>query len=336
MNGLPDNERAIPCPPTLESTLRTLVSSRLNVLSRNASVLPKDIPAASDLLFESLVSSGKEITEVLDHLLNHVVPHLNRSSLSPNYYGFVIGGATECALAGDVLATFYDQNVHVHLPRETISTNVEASALNMLLDLFDLPRAEWMIGGAGSGVFTTGATASNVLGLALGREYVLHKAALKVGKPGLRVNENGIAEVMRAADINKVQILSTMPHSSIGKAASIVGIGRANVFSIASPSDPLTIDLSLLSSLVSTPRTASVLVISAGEVNTGRFATTLSLMEDIRRICNEYNTWIHVDGAFGLFGRVLASLPVSELDGYRTVVNGTAGLELADSITGDG
>ena len=336
MNLLPHKDRAIPGQPTLESTLRTILRSQLSLSSRSDSVLPKDIPAASEVLFESLGRNGNEATEVLDHLLNDVVPYLNQASTSPNYYGFVIGGATETALIGDVLASIYDQNVHVHLPRETISTNVEVSALNMLLDLFDLPRAEWMIGGAGSGTFTTGATASNVLGLALGREYVLRQAVLKAGKPDVRVNENGIAEVMAAADINRIQILSTLPHSSIAKAASIVGIGRANVSAIASPSDPLAVDLSVLSSQISKPRIASILVISAGEVNTGRFATTLSLMKEIRRICNEYDTWIHVDGAFGLFGRVLASLPVSELDGYRTIVDDTAGFELADSITGDG
>ena len=305
-------------------------------------VLPRQIPSASALkLHTSLDRDGQTLPDVTSHLLTAITPYLNASSLSPHYYGFVTGGATPAALTADMLTSIYDQNVAVHLPRETIATIVEAAALNMLLDLFHLPRADWGIGmpsgrgGGGSGTFTTGATASNVLGLALGREYVLATAATQAGKPEMSVAEHGIAEVMAATGLAKIQVLSTMPHSSLSKAASIVGIGRANVVSIARSDDPLAIDFDRLDTELRRPRTASILVVSAGEVNTGRFATSSAEgaeMARLCRVCREAGAWVHVDGAFGLFGRVLAGLDGDE---FRAIVQGTDGLEGADSITGD-
>lgn len=150
------------------------------------------------------------------------------------------GGATPAALLADMLTSIYDQNVAVHLPLQTIATNVEFAALNMLVDLCYLGRREWGLPDpdipsskdeGGAGIFTTGATASNVLGLALGREWVL-RGALRDGR-SMSVGEDGIAECMRMAGVSFVRVLSTMPHSSIAKAASIVGLGRASKSCIA-------------------------------------------------------------------------------------------------------
>ena len=324
-------------PPSVLSHLSAILAPLLS--QAPPGVLPRQIP--SSLPIQQLAQFGLPLEEVASHLTSHVVPYLNASSLSPNYYGFVTGGATPAALTGDILASVYDQNVAVHLPQESIATTVEATTLNMLLDLFNLPRAAWKVGHSGaqggSGTFTTGATASNVLGLALGREHVLRSAAQRVGRPMTDVSEHGLVPAMAAAGIDTLQVLSTMPHSSIAKAASILGIGRGNVASIFSPNDPLTIDLAKLESVGSTPRSASILVISAGEVNTGRFATTsASQMARIREICDKHGIWIHVDGAFGLFGRILSSSSDSQTAAeFAAIVEGTAGLELADSITGD-
>lgn len=53
-------------------------------------------------------------------------------------------------------------------------------------------------------------------------------------------------------------------------------------------------------------------------------------MQQIRAICDKYNIWIHVDGAFGIFGRAL-----EQGLGFDAIKSGCEGLELADSITGD-
>lgn len=320
------------------SSLQSLVA-RLSV-SREP-ILPVSIPALPETARRLPESAQSEpLAAVAKHLETYITPYLNLSSLSPNYYGFVTGGATPAALLADWVASVYDQNVHVHLPQETIATSVEVTTLNLLLDLFRLPAPEWSVGGSGNGgaTFTTGATASNVLGLALGREFVLRRAVQRrtgsTNDSQTSCGECGIGELMKEGAVERIQVLSTMAHSSIAKAASIAGIGRKNIRSVAQEGDPLQIDLNALEREARREGSVSILAISAGEVNTGRFATnSWEQMHKIRRICDELGVWIHVDGAFGLFGRVL--LGQSDGDEYRAIEDGIQGLEMADSITGD-
>lgn len=279
------------------------------------SALPTDLP-----------QGGLGFEKVEKHLLDEIVPGLNGSSLNPRYYGFVTGGVTKSALVGDVLASFYDQNVQVHLPEQTVATNVETAALDLLKDLFHLDRETWT-----SGTFTTGATASNIIGLACGREHVLRLAAEKAGSRATSVGKHGLLEVLNGAGISSFKVLSTRPHSSLTKGASVVGIGRANVKSIHQETDTMAFDMDRLVQEVSAQGAASIVAISCGEINTGHFATSsFAELRKIREICDEYGVWMHVDGAFGLFGRLLED--GEEFDAVR---RGCEGLELADSITGD-
>jgi glutamate/tyrosine decarboxylase-like PLP-dependent enzyme len=318
------------------SVLSALLQS-LQELPPNSSTLPTlpedgTIIAARQSLPQTLTDYG--YADWSKHMIRDIAPALNAASLSPNYYGFITGGCTPAALFGDMLASIYDQNVQVHLPQQTIATNVESCALNLLLDLFHLDRNVW----GHSPTFTTGATASNVLGLAMGREWILRCKAEEKGTPFRSVGEHGIHEVMESTGVKKVQILSTMPHSSIAKAASIVGIGRSNIVPVMKTAIPgdfnIGIDFDRLEGEAKKAEIANILVISAGEVNTGRFATNgLAEMKSIRSLCDQHGIWIHVDGAFGLFGRLFT--PVDEAE-FGEIFRGSQGIELADSITGDG
>lgn len=315
-----DGDATTNAPRVLPATTRDLEPARLQETGLDH---PKD--------------SSRPLQALAAHVSREILPYLNRQSLSPNYYGFVTGGATPAALLGDLLAGIYDQNVQVHLPNDTLATAVEVHALNLLAQLFRLPEEEWQIGGPGSGggIFTTGATASNILGLALGREFVLRKALEKQGVADaatLSVGESGLVELMALANARKLQVLSTMPHSSVVKAAGILGIGRKNIISLATADNPLQIDLERLEAEATKKDVLNILAISCGEVNTGRFATdSWGQMKKLREICTENGVWIHVDGAFGLFGRVFSPDDAE----HAEIVNGVAGLELADSITGD-
>lgn len=256
--------------------------------------LPSDdlVTHAREQLFKHLPEAGIGLQGVIDHLQNDIVPGFNGSSRTSRYYGFVTGGSTPAASLADNLVTAYDQNVSVHLPKETVATDLENKALDMLCELLRLEPSHWR-----HRVFTTGATASNILGLACGREYVITEAAAVRGDAPISVGEIGIYEAMHRSGIDKIQILTTEPHSSLRKAASILGLGHASIRCIGLADAPHRFDMALLKQYLTVPGTASIVAISAAEVNSGLFATSgLKEMQDIRAMCDAYGAWIHVDG----------------------------------------
>lgn len=289
-------------------------------------VLPsqENIEKARSSLVESLPSNGIGANAADKHLQDNIVPALNRPSKSPSYYGFVTGGVTPAAAAADRIVSEYDQNLSVHLPNETIATEVEDRALSMLCELLNLEPEEWP-----HRTFSTGATASNILGLACGREFVIREAAVFNDKD-ISVAEHGVHEAMRLAGIESIQILTTMPHSSLRKAASIVGLGHNSVKDVGLPETPHRFDMAALKAALSKPKVASIVAVSCAEVNTGFFATDRADMDQIRNLCDQFGAWLHVDAAFGLLARILPSSKE-----YSKIREGAEGLELADSITGD-
>ena len=141
-------------------------------------VLPssEQLARARNSIPTTLPTTTSDLDSVKRHILDDIVPAFNGASISPNYYGFVTGGVTPAALFADNVVSAYDQNVQVHLPNHSIVTDVEFHALGLLVDLFQMDRSMWQ-----NGTFTTGATASNILGLACGREFILQKAAERNG-----------------------------------------------------------------------------------------------------------------------------------------------------------
>ncbi|KIH90436.1 tyrosine decarboxylase [Sporothrix brasiliensis 5110] len=286
-----------------------------------------------------------------DHILDTIIPALNGQNLSGRYYGFVTGSVLPIAEAADNIVTALDQNLHAHLPAQTVSTAVEAAALQMLANVFGLDDGDWT-----GRIFTTGATASNVLGLAMGREAVINtrlRQRRRLSGKGVdsstaspvSVADLGLLKACQEAGVSDIRILTSLGHSSLYKAASIVGLGRAAIIDLPySEAEPWRLNISAVEQTLADASqsaggerqtdssVAYIISISAGEINTGRFATTgLEDMQRLRALADKYGAWIHVDAAFGLFTRALPStLEFARIRQY------TDGLELADSITSDG
>ncbi|KAF2100150.1 pyridoxal-dependent decarboxylase [Rhizodiscina lignyota] len=299
---------------------------------RNETTLPPEeiLEQARNDIVTRLPDDGAGTHKTLINL-DKLTKGFNNPILSSTYYGFVTGGVTPIASVADTACSVYDQNVQVHLPKETIATDIEYSTLKMLCQLLHLPIDTFT-----HRTFTTGATASNVLGLACGREYVISKAAERHSED-VSVGRDGLIGAMRKSRLDDIQILTTVPHSSLAKAASIVGLGRECIQLVGKDDVPYKFDLTKLQKLLRRPKTASIVVISCGEVNTGYFATDFADMQQIRHLCDEAGAFIHCDGAFGLMARCLqrsddASKRHLQLD---KLLEGCEGIELVDSITGD-
>lgn len=257
--------------------------------------------------FNELIKKDKKLIDVIDHVFKDILPNLSNSS-GPNWFGLVTGGVLPASLIGDWLTTLYDQNVIQNNSSESIAGILENHTLNLLLDLFNLPRNYYL-----GKTFTTGATSSNVLGLLCGRQWIMSK------KWGINFSDDGYI-------LNKnIKVIHVKSHFSIIKAASIIGIGKKNCLEISNSSNLLEFDLKELELILKTYKnndnTGVIIVIGFGEVNTGHFSNQISY---IRKLCDEYDAWLHVDAAFGIMSRIS---PIYD--------NLSKNLELADSITAD-
>ena len=263
---------------------------------------PKPIlPSSSDLakarssLASELPDQGLGIEKTTTHLLENITPALNQSSLSPNFYGFVTGGVTPAARIADCLVSLYDQNPLVYMPDQTIASDVEDKALRLLLDLLRFDQDKW------SGVFTTGATAANMLGLACGREYMINGRIKSVFGEAtqLSVGSLGLIQACAKVGIEDIHIYTTMGHSSLYKASSILGLGRSCVKDLGASQGDIDIDLRRLERELeaSSQNSVSVVVVSCGEVNTGLFAThSYDQVRALRLLCDKHGAWLHIDG----------------------------------------
>lgn len=310
---------------SLRAQILQIASERDKTLSQlPPTAASQDVHAALVALPSGLSNEGLGLSGAVNHVIRDLLPALAPGHAGPRYFGFITGGALPSAQLADFLTTIYDQNVGANRTEESIAAVIEWRALEFVLDLFDLPRDKFP-----ARILTSGATASNVLGLALARNHAVRTA---LNSPDHSVSEDGFAGVT-------VKVYTDRPHASLLKAAALVGIGRSNVIDIGKKLNPaeeqndiIGIDLneleehfkqSLLPSSVNGIKTAAVVSVSFGEVNTGDFTPQI---REIRALCDKYSVWLHIDAAFGAYARLVPDI----------VGDMANGLELGDSIASDG
>ncbi|ABX03889.1 MAG TPA: aspartate aminotransferase family protein [Herpetosiphon sp.] len=246
-----------------------------------------------------LPSAGLGAEQTLEHFLARYSDTLTGST-GPRYWGFVTGGATPAALAGDWLVSTFDQNPSG--TTETAAIRVENEAISMLRELFGLPTSF-------SGAFVSGATMANFVGLAIGRQWAAQQLNHDVARMGLY----GLAPI---------PVLSGAPHSSIYKAMSMLGMGRQQLQTIALQPEREAVDIAALRQALQalSANQPAIVVANAGTVNSVDFDDLMA----IAALKQEFNFWLHVDAAFGGFA---ACSPR-----FAHLVHG---LEQADSLTID-
>ena len=250
-------------------------------------------------LINSLAVEGLGTEGTLKQFNERFEPIIVASS-GPRYWGFVTGGTTPAAIAGDWLATIYDQNTQSAKGNGDISALIELETIQLLLSLFNLPQQFF-------GGFVTGATLSNFTCLAVARQWFGKQQGRDFAREGIT---------------GKVNVLSATPHSSAVKSLAMLGLGSNNINAvkvIEGNREALDVaDLELkIQALNGEP---FILISSAGTVNTVDFDD----FEAINRLKQKYNFWWHIDAAFGGFA---ACSPK-----YNHLVKGW---ENADSITVD-
>lgn len=201
----------------------------------------------------------------------------------------------------------------------------------MVVTLLGLP-----VDSFNANAFTTGATASNILALSIGREHTISRVQRLRGILDWSVGNDGFGGV-------EVEVFCAGAHSSVAKSASLLGIGRKNVLDLATTQDdqPCAFDLEVLERRLKANvgrLKASIVVSSFGEVNTGGFTPDTAR---IRELCDEYGAWFHIDAGTSSWGINLDSkLMLRIAFGAFAVLHPefehlSAEMSLADSITSD-
>ena len=223
-----------------------------------------------------LTNEGVEADRIVDELVSAVDGGLHNVS-GGRFYGWVIGGSLPAALAADWLTSVWDQNAGMFAVAPAAAV-VEEVAGEWLKDLLGIPKSA-------SFGFVTGCQMSHATCLAAARHAVLKRKGWDVEQDGL-------------AGAPKIRILtSTEVHSTILRAARLLGLGVKNVIELEVDTEGRLRATALEDALASEPESPTIVVLQAGDLNIGAFDDFDALIP----IAHRYNAWVHIDGAFGLW-----------------------------------
>lgn len=229
----------------------------------------------------------------------------------------------------DSLSVHHPQCVaHLHCPSLVISQAAEVliNATNQSMDSWDqspsatiieMKLIEWLRNRVGyqagdAGVFTSGGTQSNLMGLMLARDAYFARRGHSVQQDGL------------PGDLSKIKVFcSENAHFSVQKNMALMGLGYRSV-TLVKTDRFARMDTSDLADKLAQAKANGekvlAIVATAGTTDAG----AIDPLREIAGIAAEHETWLHVDAAWG--GALLLS------EQYRHYLDG---IELVDSITLD-
>lgn len=291
------NHKVLEDATNIEQLLERIKEQATNYFNN---VSQRDTSTKSNIQIETnLNSDGLGSMQTLNVFNKRLEPLMVASS-GPRFWGLVVGGTTPASIMGDWLTTIYDQISYSAVGHGDVSALIELETIQLLLDLFDLPKD--FVGG-----FVTGATMSNFTCLTVAKQWIGKHYSKDFAK-------NGITE--------KINILSGTPHSSILKSLSLMGVGSNNLTIIKTEEgNRESVDINALEDKIQKLNgTPFILISNAGTVNTVDF-DNLAAIANLKK---KYTFWWHIDAAFGGFAACT--------EAYKHLLEGW---ENADSITID-
>lgn len=251
------------------------------------------------VLERPLPEQGAGLDAVIRTLSESVIPYGLRNG-APGFCGWVTTSPTTAATAASLAGTVAGSQRFWIQPFNYL----ERLALTWLGDLLELdPGCQ--------GTFSSGGSIANLIALGAARQHAFEKTGRDPSREGLPAGTRW--RIYASSEVHHVVI----------RAAGVLGLGRESVASI--PVDAAQrIDMKHLRAQLTKDRSDKILpvaiVASGGTVNTG----AVDPIEEMAALAAEHETWLHVDGAYGLF---------SILD--ERVAPLFKGVETADSTAAD-
>jgi glutamate/tyrosine decarboxylase-like PLP-dependent enzyme len=249
--------------------------------------------------FEAPLPRGpRPLARVLADFEQWIAPY-SVGNTHPRFFGWAHGAGAPVGVVAELLAAALNANCG---GRDHIGPVVEAQAARWAAEAFGFPATS-------SGVFVTGTSQANFLGLLIARDAAL----------GHGVREGGL----RAAPGQLAAYASSEAHGCVRQAMELAGVGGGFLRRIdTDPAGPMRPDR--LREAIAADRAAGLtpflVVATAGGVNFGAFDD----LEALADLCAAEGLWLHVDGAFGALTALSAKLKPL-----------TRGLDRADSVAFD-
>jgi glutamate/tyrosine decarboxylase-like PLP-dependent enzyme len=252
------------------------------------------MPAAVREAFdEALPVEPMALEAVHLDFLQHILPY-STGNLHPGFMGWVHGGGNVAGMLGEMLAGGLNANLggRDHAPIE-----VERQVLRWVRRMFSFPDTA-------SGLFVTGTSMANFLGLLVARHSSLEFSG--------DASQEGL-----------IAYASTAVHGCVPRAMDMSGLGRGALRLVATDKQG-RVSLDALEAAVREDRAKGLrpffLVGSAGTVDMGAVDDLAGLAD----LAQCHRLWFHVDGAFGALAILADSLAPL-----------LAGIERADSLAFD-
>jgi aromatic-L-amino-acid decarboxylase len=253
---------------------------------------------------EAIISAGlRDEGETMESIFDdfRLVVDASRHNGHPRFFGYIASPSTPVGAYADLLASALNQNV-TSWRSAPAATEVEKVVVRWLSELVGY-------GSDASGLLTSGGSMANLTAL-----LVAHRT---------RAPEDVARKGLRAIDVPMTVYASEQVHLSIPKAADVLGLGRDYVRLVETDA-AFRLDVKSLRERIDGDLRSGLkpfcVVANAGTVNTG----AVDPLEEIARVAEEYDLWLHVDGAYG----ALARIDVEKRTLFR-------GLERADSLSLD-
>ena len=232
-------------------------------------------------------------------------------------------------ISHSVVLTHPNTIAHLHCPPLIVAQAAEVviNALNQSMDSFDQAPAAtlleeklvaWLcrevgLGRLAGGVFTSGGSQSNYMGLLLARDSCVEKNWNR------SVQSQGLP-----ADAHRMRILcSDVSHFTIEKSAAQLGLGTQAVLRIPTDGSFCMRPEMLSSALQELQRNAQIPMAIVGTAGTTDFGS-IDPLSEIASVARAAGAWFHVDAAYG------SALLLSGRHRERL-----KGIEAADSISMD-
>ena len=246
-----------------------------------ARVAPGEI---SSQLAEAAPETGVPFAEILADLDRQLMPGITHWNHPGFFAYFGISGSGPGVLAEAIAAAL---NVNAMLWRTSpAATELETRSLDWLRQMLGLPEGL-------SGHIQDTASSSTMVAIAAARE-----------RTGLGIRDGG----MSGRSLPRLRLYcSEEAHSSVEKAAIMLGVGREGVRRIPTD-DEFRMDAAALGAAIRTDRDRGdrpfCVVATVGTTST----TSIDPVEEIARICREEQLWLHVDAAYGGAAGVLPEM----------------------------